>query len=79
VTGKYAVEYERSASKDLHRLDQQARARILRKIAALADNRRPPGVIRLSGKHDMWRIRVGGTDAGMSPKGTTLEPHELAP
>jgi mRNA interferase RelE/StbE len=59
VSERYTVEFERSARKELDRLDQQVRARILRKIAALANNPRPAGVIRLSGGHDMWRIRVG--------------------
>lgn len=59
MSGRYTVEFERSARKELDSLDQQVRARIVRKIAALADNPRPAGVIRLSGRHDMWRIRVG--------------------
>jgi mRNA interferase RelE/StbE len=59
VSDRYTVEFERPARKDLDRLDQQVRARIVRKIAALADDPRPPGVVRLSGRHDMWRIRIG--------------------
>jgi mRNA interferase RelE/StbE len=59
VSDHYTVEFERSARKDLDRLDQQVRARILRKIAALTGDPRPAGVVRLSGRHDMWRIRVG--------------------
>lgn len=51
----YSVEFERSARKDLDRLDQHVRARIV----GLADDPRPAGVVRLSGYHDMWRIRVG--------------------
>lgn len=59
MSDRYTVEFERPARKDLDRLDQQVRARIVRKIAALADDPRPPGVVRLSGRHDMWRIRIG--------------------
>ena len=59
MSDRYTVEFERSARKDLDRLDQQVRARIVRKIAALADDPRPPGVVRLSSRHDMWRIRIG--------------------
>jgi mRNA interferase RelE/StbE len=59
VSDHYTVEFERSARKDLDRLDHQVRARIIRKIAALTDDPRPTGVKRLSGRHDMWRIRVG--------------------
>jgi mRNA interferase RelE/StbE len=59
VSDRYTVEFERSARKDLNRLDQQVRARILRKITALTDDPRPPGVVRLSGRQDIWRVRVG--------------------
>jgi mRNA interferase RelE/StbE len=59
VTSRYTVELERSARKDLAQLDHQVRTRVLRKISALADDPRPPGVVRLSGRHDIWRIRVG--------------------
>jgi len=43
VSDRYTVEFERSAKKELDRLDRQVRARVLRKIAALADDPRPPG------------------------------------
>ena len=59
MSDHYTVEFERSAKKELDRLDQQVRVRILRKIEALAGDPRPAGVVRLSGRHDMWRIRVG--------------------
>jgi mRNA interferase RelE/StbE len=59
VSDRYTVEFERSARKDLNRLDQQVRVRILRKITALTDDPRPPGVVRLSGMQDIWRVRVG--------------------
>lgn len=48
------------ARKELDRLDRPVRARILRKVDALADDPRPPGVIRLTGAQNIWRIRVGG-------------------
>jgi mRNA interferase RelE/StbE len=60
VSGRYTVEFERSAKKELDRLDGPIRARVLRKVAALADDPRPPpGVTRLVGADDLWRIRVG--------------------
>jgi mRNA-degrading endonuclease RelE of RelBE toxin-antitoxin system len=40
VSGRYAVEFERSAKKELDRLDGPVRARGLRKVAALEDNPR---------------------------------------
>jgi len=59
VSGRYAVEFERSAKKELDRLDGPIRARVLRKVAALEDVPRPPGATRLIGADDLWRIRVG--------------------
>ena len=40
-------------------MDGPIRARILRKITALADDPRPPGVTRLTGPEGLWRIRIG--------------------
>ena len=59
MSDRYKVEFERSAKKELDRLDGPIRARVLRKIAALADDPRPPGVTRLVDADDLWRIRVG--------------------
>ncbi|MBZ5516575.1 MAG: type II toxin-antitoxin system RelE/ParE family toxin [Acidobacteriia bacterium] len=41
---------------DLPKLDQK---RIKEKIDRLGENPRPPGVKRLQGQRDYWRIRVG--------------------
>ena len=59
MSDRYTVEFERSAKKELDRLDGPVRARVLRKIAALVDDPRPPGVTRLVGADDLWRIRIG--------------------
>lgn len=59
MSGPYSIEWRPSARKELDRLDRPVRARILRKIAALADNPRPHGVVRLTGDSDLWRIRIG--------------------
>ncbi len=40
MNGRYAVEFERSAKKNLDRLDGPIRVRVLRKVAALADDPR---------------------------------------
>lgn len=47
------------ARKDLKRLDRQVAARILRRLADLATDPRPPGVTRLTGHDGLWRVRVG--------------------
>lgn len=59
MSGRYAVEFERSAKKELDRLDSSIRARVLRKVAALEEDPRPPGATRLAGADDLWRIRIG--------------------
>lgn len=59
MSGRYTVEFERSAKKEFDRLDGPIRARVLRKIAALEDDPRPPGATRLVGADDLWRIRIG--------------------
>ena len=59
MSDRYAVEFERSAKKNLDRLDGPIRARVLRKVAALADDPRPPGATRLVNADDLWRIRIG--------------------
>ena len=42
VSGRYTVEFERSAKKEFDRLDGPIRARVLRKVAALEDD---PGLL----------------------------------
>ena len=59
MTGQYNLEWRPTALKELDRLDRPVRTRILRKVDALADDPRPPGVIRLAGAPDLWRIRIG--------------------
>ena len=59
MSGRYTVEFERSAKKEFDRLDGPIRAHVLRKVAALEDDPRPPGVTRLVGADDLWRIKVG--------------------
>lgn len=59
MSDRYAVEFERSAKKNLDRLDGPIRARVLRKVAALGDDPRPSGASRLVGADDLWRVRVG--------------------
>ncbi len=55
----YAVEFRPSADKVLQRLPVATQRRIVAAVAALADNPRPTGVVRLAGDENAWRIRVG--------------------
>jgi mRNA interferase RelE/StbE len=54
----YAVEMLRSAQKQLTRLPAEHQERILVAMEALADEPRPQGCSKLTGR-DAWRIRVG--------------------
>ncbi len=49
----------RASQKELDRLDGKIRVRVLRKVAALEEDPRPPGATQLVGADDLWRIRVG--------------------
>ena len=55
----YEVYLERSAERDLRRLNPRDFGRVIRAIKALANNPRPPGCLKLSGSVNDWRVRVG--------------------
>jgi mRNA interferase RelE/StbE len=55
----YTITFARSARKELENLPANIADRILRKIEALAENPRLPGVIKLQGSKNLWRLRVG--------------------
>lgn len=54
----YSISIERPAQKSLAKISQPFQNRIIDAIRALADNPRPTGVKKLSGR-DAWRIRIG--------------------
>ena len=54
----YTVEILRSAQKRLAKIDGQNRKRIIDAIRVLANDPRPPGSKKLSGR-PAWRIRMG--------------------
>jgi mRNA interferase RelE/StbE len=56
----YKVVIKRSAAKELEDVPgKKDRERIVRRIEALASNPRPPGVEKLSGTAEKYRIRQG--------------------
>ena len=55
----YTVELLPAANRQLDDLPWHVSIRVLNALAALADNPRPPGAIKLKGGHNLWRIRVG--------------------
>lgn len=54
----YTVNILRSAQKQLAKINREDRDRIISTIRNLADNPRPAGCIKLSGR-PAWRIRIG--------------------
>jgi mRNA interferase RelE/StbE len=55
----YQVVIERRAEKEMDRLAQQVRRRVVEAILGLASDPRPSGCRKLFGSNDDWRIRVG--------------------
>lgn len=54
----YTIEILRSAQKQLSKIQQQDQRRIIENIRKLAQDPRPPGCKKLSGR-PAWRIKVG--------------------
>jgi mRNA interferase RelE/StbE len=54
----HSVTILRRAQKELALLPREAFGRVRDAIAALADDPRPPGCLKLAGR-DGWRIRIG--------------------
>ncbi|HEV7404963.1 MAG TPA: type II toxin-antitoxin system RelE/ParE family toxin, partial [Chthoniobacteraceae bacterium] len=55
----YAVTIARSARKEIEALPSSMADRILARIEALMKAPRSAGVIKLNGKMELWRARVG--------------------
>ena len=55
----YSVRIVKSAIKELSKLPTKEALRITKKIDKLKDDPRPSGCVKLSGKKDEYRIRVG--------------------
>ena len=57
---RYRVLIKRSAVKELEGLpNKRARQRVVARIRALADEPRPAGCEKLSGRHGRYRVRQG--------------------
>ncbi len=55
----YRIELKPVAVKQLSKLEPKFQAQIIRKIDALAEEPRPPGVVRLLETENLFRIRSG--------------------
>jgi mRNA interferase RelE/StbE len=56
---EYAVNFRRSAEKDLRRLNTSTERRVLRAIDLLATEPRPAGCRKLVGSENAFRLRIG--------------------
>ncbi|YAL83563.1 type II toxin-antitoxin system RelE family toxin [Dermacoccaceae bacterium W4C1] len=59
MSAGYTVEFTTAAARMVRRLDPPVRRRVLSGIAALSADPRPPGVKKLAGAENAWRIRLG--------------------
>ena len=55
----YQIEFTASAGRALSKFGKTLQFRITAKIDALANQPRPPGVEKLHGRRDRYRLRVG--------------------
>lgn len=55
----YAVLFKPSARKALAKIPRPIQIRLIEAAEALAADPRPPGVKKLQGDENLWRIRVG--------------------
>jgi len=56
---RYRIELAPAAWRDLRKLPQEVLQRVRTAIDSLAGDALPPGLIKLTGSEDVWRIRVG--------------------
>ncbi len=55
----YSIRYSEDALKELKQISKPQVIKIISKIELLSENPFPPGIKKLKGKLDLWRIRVG--------------------
>jgi mRNA interferase RelE/StbE len=55
----YQVFFKPSADRQLSKLSLSLQQRIVAEVAMLANEPRPPGVVKLAGCENLWRIRIG--------------------
>lgn len=56
---KYIIEFDRRAVKELKSVPASDQSKICEKINRLTENPRPHGAEKLSGEHNLYRIRQG--------------------
>ncbi len=68
----YRIEWKRSAKKELRKLPEQARRRVLAAVEGLRKDPRPPGCRKLVGGEGAYRIRIGSYRVLYTVFGSTL-------
>jgi mRNA interferase RelE/StbE len=56
---RYSIEFAPAAFRQLKKLDRAVQVRIYAQIDRLADDPRPPGSLKLAGRDNIFRLRVG--------------------
>lgn len=56
---RYQVVLAKAAKRDLQGLERITQRRIASQLQSLSETPRPPGVIKLRGTENEWRIRIG--------------------
>ncbi len=69
--GKYEIRIKPSAVREIEGLPERDRRRVVRRIAALADDPRPPGCEKLSGR-PWYRVRQGNYRVLYEVRGSEL-------
>lgn len=59
MTQRYRLEFRPAAARQLRKLPRDAQKLIRDATEALRTDPRPPGVVKLSSRDNLWRIRVG--------------------
>ncbi len=57
--GRHVIETKPAFERDFDKLPLEVQRRLSKRIEALAEEPRPPGVEKLSGTTDLWRLRMG--------------------
>jgi mRNA interferase RelE/StbE len=55
----YEILIKPAAEKDLDKVPRSVRRRIIDALESLRNDPRPAGVVKLTDKEDLWRVRVG--------------------
>lgn len=55
---RFSIEVAPAAVRQIKKLDRAVQQRIVASIEKLSENPRPPGCLKLSGRGDIYRIRV---------------------